>query len=771
MSSSTNAAAARRSSSSSNGGGSSKPPSSKSETVNYLLLYEAMVRHQDFEYDATRDHVALTISRIRRLGRPSAKRSYSNKNSSIGGGAGGGSWSMSSGALVVEADDHDDDDDNCNCPEGMLTYLQMRRCLLRLGYTWNRSLLPPTNNNTIASTSSQGSYSNGGNNNGGGGGNDYQSLHYQYDDDVSVMSNNSTSTFVSGGGQSSSSCTIGTSGTNVARDIIATDAQLIMLLTTLVEMEERSRAERMLARRQQQQQQRGNNSNNNDVDNDDYYHNNDDDDDDEEEEDPYSKGLFIPEFIQAYKLIIGGMQSLQTYPSPPHPSDDEATHRNYQIACASLGLMDDDENDEYANNNGVVVRGRERLYDEEFVAMLHELRMRSRERTLGLLRLFGPNGPKDSSSTTYATKSAGVGQSAGESPTARTSTPTRPPPVFSSTTTSSPKNGKYGGKKGNKQMMTAKDGLLPRMTEEQIRKMVHSKDTALARIMEEHESEMNVMATNMEELKRRTMASARLMKKRRRRTKIAVVVSLVVTIVGGFAYEYWRREQVKAEIKTGLQSVRHADDIIIKSLRDDVSTLSSRLADAEATIRYEEARYAKVSNEYDRLVRDNDEQKGKWLLDRRDLEKCMASRKDLDTELLVVKTRNVEVGEEVTWCRERLQNSELAVLGMERAMKKSRDDAMIAAATGARMANLPTLRDIGREIEVQGGDKGGDGMTLTDKKERRPVFTEMKYNRSFRHAVILRQVYSGVAGIAVSLLGSALFPGIINVIRMLFIGV
>ena len=32
----------------------------------------------------------------------------------------------------------------------------------------------------------------------------------------------------------------------------------------------------------------------------------------EEEEDPYSKGLFMPEFIQAYKLIIGGMQSLQT---------------------------------------------------------------------------------------------------------------------------------------------------------------------------------------------------------------------------------------------------------------------------------------------------------------------------------------------------------------------------------------------------------------------------------------------------------------------------
>lgn len=111
---------------------------------------------------------------------------------------------MISGALVVEADDNDDDHDGCGYPAGMLTYLQMRRCLLRLGYTWNRSL-PPTNSSCGASTSSQGSYSIGNY----GGDNDY--LHYQYDDDVSVMSNNSTSTFVSGGGQSSLSCTIGMS--------------------------------------------------------------------------------------------------------------------------------------------------------------------------------------------------------------------------------------------------------------------------------------------------------------------------------------------------------------------------------------------------------------------------------------------------------------------------------------------------------------------------------------------------------------------------------
>ena len=53
--------------------------SSKSETVNYLLLYESMVRHQDLEYDATRDHIALTVQRIRHLGRKSGGININNK--------------------------------------------------------------------------------------------------------------------------------------------------------------------------------------------------------------------------------------------------------------------------------------------------------------------------------------------------------------------------------------------------------------------------------------------------------------------------------------------------------------------------------------------------------------------------------------------------------------------------------------------------------------------------------------------------------------------
>ena len=204
----------KSSSSSSSFSGKSK---SKSETVNYLLLYEAMVRHQDLEYDATHSHIAMTVGRIRRLGRPSSNRSSSSSRAP---------WKM--GNLVVEEDDDDDDNDNYNdnddddgAPKGMLTYLQMRRCLLRLGYTWNRSLPPPAPSSSSSSSASG----------------------YCYDDDVSVMSSNSASTLLSAGGQTMTS----SNTAMVARDIVATDAQLIMLLTTLVEMEERCRADAIAA--------------------------------------------------------------------------------------------------------------------------------------------------------------------------------------------------------------------------------------------------------------------------------------------------------------------------------------------------------------------------------------------------------------------------------------------------------------------------------------------------------------------------------------------
>ena len=474
---------------------------------------------------------------------------------------------------------------------------------------------------------------------------------------------------------------------------------------------------------------------------------------------------------QAYKLIIGGMQSLQTYPNAPTTNSSPEEYNHYLKACASLGISPGDE------------------------STLQELRLRSRERTLGLLRLFGPNSKMlykdhdndpqqygDDNNNYYRTAAAATTttmQSAGESPTAQSSSARRNNNTNNNSKSSSffedglqhTPNRSSSTKKnryGSTPAMMAKDGLLPRLTEEEIRKMVYSKDTALARILEEHESEMNVMANNMEELRQRSLATARMLKKRRKRTRIIIGVCLVLSVLGGTVYELRRREQVKVEIMSGREMERQADLAAIAALKENVATLKSKLSDAEATIRYEEGRYEEVKEKYQKASRALEEMEGRWLLDRRDLDNCRVSRKELDRDLSDVKSRNIEVEEEVGWCRERLQGTERALEAMERALKSkesSVDRSKVLEPSGGQSIGSSSGNDKGLVVTTTSGE---DLHNKADKKKQKgskhkPVQMEMKYNKSFRNAVILRQVYSAAVGMFVS----ALFPGIGRVISFL----
>eukprot|EP00581_Thalassiosira_minuscula_P015041 CAMPEP_0183733630 /NCGR_PEP_ID=MMETSP0737-20130205/41607_1 /TAXON_ID=385413 /ORGANISM="Thalassiosira miniscula, Strain CCMP1093" /LENGTH=659 /DNA_ID=CAMNT_0025966917 /DNA_START=138 /DNA_END=2117 /DNA_ORIENTATION=+ len=620
----------------------------KSETVNYLLLYEAMVRHQDLEFDATHDHMALTVERIQHLGRKSKSLAKTNAPP----------------ALVNETSKKGRGEEDA--PKGMLTYLQMRRCLLRLGYTWNRSFPPPSSSNSSTASSNA------------------AAAEY-YDDDVSVMSANSAST-----GRSANSV-------NNARDIIATDAQLIMLLTTLVEMEERHRAVKLALE-------------------------DDDDDDDEkvnEEDEFYSQGLFLPEFIQAYKLIIGGMQSLQTYPSMEAGDSRDA----YVKACAALGLRPDDDG----------------------AASLQELRARSRERTLGLLRLFGPDASLYKEDPYQDSAQQPAGESSGKQPRGKKSSrdglKNNQRAIVSSTVAAANK----------KPARMAADGLSPRLTEEEIRKLVHSKDAALAQILEDHESEMNVMATNMEQLRLRGIAQQKMLAKRRKRTRIAAAVGFLLLLAGGGIYEYHKREQVKVEIATGREAERRADAATIAALEGSVKSLKSKLADAEAAIRYEESRHDDVSKKYEKLVKQYEESEVQFRVDQRELEKCRVTRKELDVELTGAKARVEEVEEEVGWCRQRLENAERAMEGLERALKKSKQ-----SKEEGKEEDGDAVKTAAAAVDAKDGEKE-DKDAEEDKGKKmglkaKPVMMEMKYNKAFRTAVILRQVYSAVGGMVISAL-------------------
>ena len=402
------------------------------------------------------------------------------------------------------------------------------------------------------------------------------------------------------------------------------------------------------------------------------------------------------------------MQSLQTFPNPDtFESDSEALKK----ACASMGI------------------------DES--SCLRDVRVRARERTLGLLRLFGPDSKMhDDDSYSVGTSNTYTLQSAGESPTAARS-------KDNNNSSGSAPNRSNGGRAAGSRMK-AKDGLSPRLTEEEIRKLVHSKDTALAQILEEHESEMNVMATNMEELRLKSLKTQRVLKKRRKRTIIGIFVGTLVLLCGGTVYEYHRRERVKLEIKSGREAERRADAKVIASLKGNVATLTSNLADAEATIRYEEGRYGTIKTKYESALKTLEETEGKWLLDKRDLDRCRVTRKELDNDLSAIKARNDEVEEEVNWCRDRLKSTERALEAMQ--------DAVVG---GGKLA-----------IASGDGDDDGEGER---RGKAKPVRMEMKYNKSFRNAVILRQLYSGLGGMVVSVVANALFPGLAKVITTLFL--
>jgi len=594
--------------------------SSKSDAVNYLLLYECMVRHQDLEFSATSDHIKNIVDRIKTLGKPSTQQQQNEEE---------------------------------HVPKGMITYRQMRRCLLRLGYTWNRSAAATAVDN-----------------------------FYYDDDNISVISNNSSSTRHSGGALSNASGSAGTGGFGNVRDIIATDAQLIMLLTTLVEMEERyhfSSAEGDEAKK--------------------------------DEINVFPQGLFVAEFVQAYKLIIGGMQSLQTFSSPQGEGGTNA--------------------------------------------LLEELRLRSRERTLGLIRLFGPdsslyNKSMNIMTTTTSSSSTSLSQqAAGESPAGKSQQRRKNNDGLAMTPNRSPK------RPSNKDKV-AKDGLLPRLTDAEIRKMVHSKDIALAKILEEHESEMNVMAVNMEELRLKNLRTSAVLKKRKKRARVTIAIVTILLAVGGGCLEYYKREQVKREIASGREEQRKAEEETIAKLKGEIDVLTSKLGDAEATIRYEENRYEgikKISMKNEKLL---EEMEAKWKVESAELERCRVTRKELDAQVTTIKDSNEKMVEEVGWCREKLTSTERAMEGMERALSKKSEG-------NSGFDN--TLAAISKVVAVV--EKPDD--KESKEKNNKPLFMEMKYNKSFRNAVFLRQAYAGAAGVALSMFLQGLLPGVANVFRMIFL--
>ena len=152
-----------------------------------------------------------------------------------------------------------------------------------------------------------------------------------------------------------------------------------------------------------------------------------------------------------------------------------------------------------------------------------------------------------------------------------------------------------------------------------------------------------------------------------------------------------------------------------------------------------------------------EEMEAKCQIESAELERCRVTRKELDVQVSTIKTKNGAMEEEVGWCRERLTSTERAMEGMERALsEKSREG------SGLNTALAAITKVVDKSNDEEGSEENKD-------KTHQPLLMEMKYNKSFRNAVFLRQTYAAVGGVAASMLLQGLLPGVANVIRMIFL--
>mmetsp|Transcript_20166 Transcript_20166/g.43809 ORF Transcript_20166/g.43809 Transcript_20166/m.43809 type:complete len:614 (-) Transcript_20166:38-1879(-) len=543
----------------------------KSDYVNYLMSYEGMIRYQDLEFDATSGHMKCVFERIQALG--------CKKNSDGETG------------IFSRGDD---------TPRGMLSYLQIRRCLLRMGVGWNRS-----------------------------------SCDSEYDDDVSVLSFNSTSSLHSG-------LSVGGFGRS---DIIATDSQLIMLLTTLVEMEEIYRASKIMSEEGVSNRKNAKYQ--------------------------LDKGLFLPEFIQAYKLVIGGMQSLKSIPNPDHKSIPNPDNPAESNLCNRL-----------------------------------------KERTLGMLRPFGPN------CKMYTLVG---GSTSNQSDDALSSN--------KNSIRSNVKDKNSGlDKKRTRQGFSNPD----------MKKLMRSKDVTLAKIMEEHESEMDALASSMEELRLKEQRTRIALRKRRKRARLLAILLGGSLIAVGITVESRRRDFLANEIALGREAERLTDAETIAQLNNEKREMEKRLGVIEGKMRYQVNRNNNIDAQTRDIEKQIDDVDMKWWIDKAEIERCFVSQVELSDDLKREQLKKEEVDEESIWCRSRLRSQELE------------------------------LNELGH-IRMGGGSEKGliarstTGDNATNNGQHKPVYLEMKYNKSIRNAMLLRQTYSAVAGLAVSVFLQGLIPTVIKI--------
>lgn len=267
-----------------------------------------------------------------------------------------------------------------------------------------------------------------------------------------------------------------------------------------------------------------------------------------------------------------------------------------------------------------------------------------------------------------------------------------------------------------------------------VKKIIASKDYVLAKIMEEHELEMDALSSNIEELKQDDQRRRVILRKRRKYVIWLGMILSGVLLSCGIIIEIRRR----ASINYGVEMTRKAESTTdrkrIAQLEAQKQELEKKFGSVEGTIRYQvnrnndlESKSLIVEQEINNI---NKKELGKETV----IEQCFASHLEFKEELKREKLKNVGISEELVWCQTRLQSQERKL----------------------------------EHVSFEGHSERGainnsfieDGLAP---KAQTTVYLEVKYNKSIRKSIFLRQTYSAIAGVAVGALLQGLAPVAIKI--------
>ena len=248
---------------------------------------------------------------------------------------------------------------------------------------------------------------------------------------------------------------------------------------------------------------------------------------------------------------------------------------------------------------------------------------------------------------------------------------------------------------------------------------------------------MDALATSMEELRMNGERARVALRRRRKRTKVGAVIVLLIVIAGGLYIERQRRDLLDSEIEEGREAERMADLQTIGLLQEKKKELEQRLGVIEGKMRYQTNRNDELETKTQRAEKRSDDVDMKWLIDKAEIERCLASRVDINGALKNVKLKMEENEEELTWCRSHLRSKEMELNELE------------YVTAGGRTSDKGV-------VEAEGDGDVEEGNKL--------IALQMKYNKSIRNAMFLRQAYSAAAGVAVSIALQGLIPAVFRLI-------